>query len=60
MNSQQLHDALSQLPDDLIEETDRRRNRSKSVIPFRRYAAMAACFVLVLAAGLLSRTLLQP
>lgn len=60
MNSQQLHDALSQLPDDLIEETDRRRNRNKSVIPFRRYAAMAACFVLVLAAGLLSRTLLQP
>jgi len=52
MTTHQLHDALSHLPEDLIAEADARRSAPPRVIPFRRYAAMAACFVLVLASSL--------
>lgn len=58
MTTQQLHDALSHLPEDLIAETDARRSAPPRVIPFRRYAAMAACFALVLACSLFSMKLL--
>lgn len=60
MTVQQLHDALTLLPDDLILETDRRRSRGKRVIPWKHYAAMAACFALVLSASLFCMRLISP
>lgn len=60
MTSQQLHDALSHLPDDLLEETNRRRITSGRVIPFRRYLSIAACFVLLVSSGLILTRLIQP
>lgn len=56
MTTQQLHDALTLLPEDLILEADRRRN-ARRTIPFKRYAAMAAMFVLVLGCAALVRSL---
>lgn len=58
MTADKLHDALTLLPADLIAETDRKRSRPRNVIPWKRYAAMAACFVLVLSTGLMLRTAL--
>lgn len=53
MTAEQLQDALSLLPSDLIEEADAlRRSPKKAPIPFRRWAALAAAFVLVLGCGL--------
>lgn len=52
MTSEQLHDALSCLPEDLIAETAARRTARRKVIPLRRYAAMAASFAVVLACSL--------
>ncbi len=52
MTAEQLHDALGMLPSDLIAETDALRTRPrKSVSQWRRWAAMAACLVLVLGCG---------
>lgn len=48
MNAQQIHDALTLLPADLIAETDRKRSQKRKTIPWGRIAAMAACFALVL------------
>lgn len=59
MTTQQLHDALSHLPEDLIAEADARRSAPLRVIPFRRYAAMAACFALVLACSLFTLNFLS-
>lgn len=56
MTTQQLHDAITLLPDDLILEADRRRN-ARRTIPFKHYAAMAAMFVLVLGCAALVRNL---
>lgn len=56
MTTQQLHDAITLLPDDLILEADRRRN-ARRTIPFKRYGAMAAMFVLVLGCAALVRNL---
>lgn len=59
MTAEQLHDALGLLPSDLIEETDVIRSRPpKTVIVWKRWAAMAACFVLVLGCGLMAMRLL--
>ena len=53
MNAEQFHDALSQLPSDLVAETDKlRRTPRTAVIPWKRWAALAACLVLVLSSGL--------
>lgn len=52
MTAQQLHDALSHLPEDLIAEADARRSAPPRAIPWHRYAAMAACFGAVLACSL--------
>jgi len=53
MTAEQLHDALSLLPGDLIEEADAlRQNPKKAPIPFRRWAALAAALVLVAGCGL--------
>lgn len=48
MTVEKLHDAIGLLPADLIAEADEKRNRKPKVIQWKRYAAMAACFVLVL------------
>lgn len=48
MNPEQLHDALSQLPDDLIAEVDALRRPAKKVIPWKHLVSIAACFALVL------------
>ncbi len=52
MTPDQLHDALSLLPEDLIAEADAARSRRSRVIPYKRYLAMAASFALVLACSL--------
>lgn len=55
MNPETLHDALTQLPSDLIAETDaKRRSSQRKAIPFRRYAAMAACLAVVLFGSILA------
>lgn len=54
MNAEMLHDALNLLPGDLITATDKLRSRPrKQGVRWLRHAAMAACFVLILGAGLL-------
>ncbi len=47
MTAEKLHDAIGLLPSDLIEEADRRRQKGPRPILWKRYAAMAACFLLV-------------
>lgn len=51
MTAEHIHDALTLLPADLIAEADRKRSGKPRVIPWKRYAAMAACFLLVLCCG---------
>lgn len=46
MNAENLHDALSLLPDDLLEPADRLRQKKKH-IPWKPIAALAACACLV-------------
>lgn len=53
MTVEELHDALTLLPADLVAEADRRRSRKPHVILWHRWTAMAACLVLVLSCGLL-------
>lgn len=48
MNAEQLHDALTQLPDDLIAEADTLRLPKKKTILWKRLVPIAACFALVL------------
>lgn len=60
MTVHQLHDALSLLPADLVAEADKKRSNAPKVIVWRRYAAMAACFVLVLGSAVLAGRLLAP
>ena len=53
MTSDMLQDAISLLPNDLIAETDRLRSAPRTaVIQWKRWAALAACLVLVLGTGL--------
>lgn len=47
MTAEQIHDALTLLPSDLIEAADKKRSRKNKPIVWKRYAAMAACFALV-------------
>ena len=56
MTAEQLHDALTLLPADLIAETDAKRSRKPKVLRWRSFAAMAACFVLLLGCGWFSMT----
>lgn len=55
MTVDQLHDAIGMLPADLVAETDQMRQRRKPAVRWQRYAAMAACCVLVLGCALLAR-----
>ena len=48
MTVENLHDAIGQLPSDLITAVDKKRSRKRTIIPFKRYLAMAACAVLML------------
>lgn len=48
MTGEQLHDALTLLPGDLIAQADEARSRKPSVIRWKQLAAMAACFALLI------------
>lgn len=54
MTVENLHDAIGQLPSDLIAKVDEKRCRKPKVIPFKRYAAIAACLALVLFSSFLA------
>ncbi len=60
MNAEKLHDALNQLPDDLIAATDALRQKSKAPLLWKRLVPIAACFVLVLGALYITLPLLTP
>lgn len=60
MTAEQLHDALTLLPADLVAETDRLRCPRAKTIPWKRLWAMAACFALVLGCGWYSLLLFGP
>lgn len=47
MTAEKLQDAISLLPADLIAEADRRRSAPRPVLRWQRFAAMAACFVMM-------------
>ena len=51
-----LHDALTLLPADLVAQTDERRCRKSRRVHWQRWAAMAACLVLILGGSLLFRS----
>ena len=51
MTAEQLHDALTLLPADLIAETDKIRCAKPKILRWKPLAALAACFVLVLGSG---------
>ena len=53
MTVENLHDAIGQLPSDLIAKVDEKRCRKPKVFPFKRYAAMAASLALVICGGYL-------
>lgn len=59
MTSDILHDALTLLPEDLVAETALARSRTR-VIPWKRWAAMAACLAVVLWGSLLAMDLFMP
>ena len=52
MTAEQLHDALTLLPTDLIAEADKARCPKSKVLRRKPLAALAACFVLILGSGL--------
>ena len=60
MTAETLQDAIGLLPADLVAEADRIRSRKTKIIPWKRYAAMAACFVLTLSCGLFAMKLFAP
>ena len=59
MTSEQFHDALTLLPEDLVARADEFRSRKPKVIPLKRYAALAACFVVLLTSALAVHALRQ-
>ena len=60
MTAETLQDAIGLLPADLVAEADLIRSRKAKIIPWKRYAAMAACFVLTLSCGLFAMKLFAP
>lgn len=60
MTAETLHDAISLLPSDLIAEADKKRYARPKIIPWKRYAAMAACFALVLSCGMFAMRVFAP
>ena len=59
MTSEQLHDALTLLPEDLVARADEYRSREPKVIPLKRYAALAACFAVLLTCAIYVHSLRQ-
>lgn len=60
MTAEQLHDAIGLLPADLLEKTDKLRQRpGKKKAPVCRYLSAAACAVVVLGGALLFRAVGQ-
>ena len=57
MTPDHIHDALTLLPSDLITEVDAKRQGTPKVIVWKRLAAMAACFALVLGCSWYALTL---
>ena len=60
MNVEILHDALNQLPDDLIAAADALRMKKKAPAAWKRLVPMAACFALVLGALYVVLPILAP
>lgn len=60
MTAEKLHDAIGMLPADLIAEADKKRQGKPRVILWKRYAAMAACFALVLSCAWFTSMVLSP
>ena len=59
MTSEQFHDALTLLPEDLVAHAEQYRCRKPRVIPLKPYAATAACLAVVLCAAALFRVAQQ-
>lgn len=59
MTGEQFHDVLTLLPADLIAQADELRCRKPKIIPWKRYAALAACLAVLLCAAAVSRNM-QP
>ena len=59
MTSEQFHDALTLLPEDLVAHAEQYRCRKPRVIPLKPYAATAACLAVVLCASALFRVTQQ-
>ena len=59
MTSEQFHDALTLLPEDLVVNADAFRSRKPRIIPLKRYAAMAACFAALLTSVIYVHSLRQ-
>ena len=57
MTPDHIHDALTLLPSDLIAEADKKRQGAPKIIVWKRFAAMAACFALVLGCSWYALTL---
>ncbi len=60
MTVENLHDAIGQLPSDLIAQADQRRSRKRKPIPWQRCGAMAACFCLLIGLGVFCSRLFAP
>ena len=59
MTAEQFHDALTLLPEDLVARADEYRSRKPKSIPWKRYAALAASFAVLLTSVLTVHTLRQ-
>lgn len=59
MTAEQFHDALTLLPEDLVTRADEFRSRKPRIIPWKRYAALAASFAVLLTSAVIVHTLRQ-
>ena len=59
MTSEQFHDALTLLPEDLVANAGAFRSRKPRITPLKRYAAMAACFAALLTSVIYVHSLRQ-
>lgn len=59
MTSEAFSDALTLLPEDLLARADEFRSRKPTVIPLKRYAALAACFAVLLTSAIYVHSLRQ-
>ncbi len=60
MTVENLHDAIGQLPSDLIAQVDKRRCGKGKVIPWQRITAMAACAAMILCGSWIFTQLAAP